>query len=808
MVPAPKQLALLVSAIAIGWACPDRAQAALAPGDAASPPGPVGGARPSSDWLRQFACGSIGGDETEGALAAYTAVAPTSTAVADPSTAPHRDEALPAAGSGGACASPNVDRVHADAVASAAVPSFDASGQHEPLPRQPPSPSEPSPTAIAVPARPSAHAAAAGPTLFLDGGDPQACADAGTADGSSPGGAAALSAADELTPSAPRDGFVPPGTGTVELSGATRSEILAWEMIVAGAASTTDDPGQVDAPGQARDVAPVDAASGSARSLQSPRQSAPRAAARVESGRFNVAAALVQAANHSDSPRAMPTVGEATTVSVAPGFPSDRLTSRAAPVLPGVAQVADAGTRDVVPTPAAATGHRRIVARCHDGTALDALEVYERAQRSVSGAACMSAGLAPPSLDADARTAGLRPSSDRGATQVVAIERDDWAASSPPPHVAAVAPARSAAVDRGTSASIPAATASDAAARATAPASAGRTTSDIVVADHASRVLMSLEALLTCDDDPRERFGAQTREVVVASHAEKVMRTLQDVLTQAKLRALEQRRSAMAASKRQMTESQAASMGCGSTVPGPSAAGRAPMAGPASASAPEAGDLRRDCQEASPASMSALVPPMGQPIVAGAAGATPPQSLRRPGCAADPTPLHAPTPAQGTPASPEVAVAAGRAPAPSADVATIGGRPALDEGDLDAVRGGFTTASGLKISFGIERAVYVNGNLVATTSLTVSELGRISGVRAVPDVVGADALMLIRNGAGNVTQLGDVGGAVGTIIQNTLNNQNISNVTVIDATVNSLRLSRGMDLHSTLRNAVTDALRR
>lgn len=48
--------------------------------------------------------------------------------------------------------------------------------------------------------------------------------------------------------------------------------------------------------------------------------------------------------------------------------------------------------------------------------------------------------------------------------------------------------------------------------------------------------------------------------------------------------------------------------------------------------------------------------------------------------------------------------------------------PVASADRLDGVRGGFTTPSGLQFTFGIERAVYVNGDLVAVTTLNLSNL--------------------------------------------------------------------------------------
>ena len=53
------------------------------------------------------------------------------------------------------------------------------------------------------------------------------------------------------------------------------------------------------------------------------------------------------------------------------------------------------------------------------------------------------------------------------------------------------------------------------------------------------------------------------------------------------------------------------------------------------------------------------------------------------------------------------------------DISTAGW-VVLGEQRLDEVRGGFIDASGLQVSFGIERAIYLNGELVTTTRLNSS----------------------------------------------------------------------------------------
>lgn len=139
-----------------------------------------------------------------------------------------------------------------------------------------------------------------------------------------------------------------------------------------------------------------------------------------------------------------------------------------------------------------------------------------------------------------------------------------------------------------------------------------------------------------------------------------------------------------------------------------------------------------------------------------------------------------------------------------------GDRVAMSDAGLDRTRGGFTTPDGLRISFGIERAVYVNGSLVTTTSLNVSELGVVSaGNAASPTPPAMGTIAVIQNGAGNTfLPVAVPAGSLGTVVQNSLDGQKIQSVSVINATVNSLGVLRSMTTQSNLRNAIVDSLRR
>ena len=138
---------------------------------------------------------------------------------------------------------------------------------------------------------------------------------------------------------------------------------------------------------------------------------------------------------------------------------------------------------------------------------------------------------------------------------------------------------------------------------------------------------------------------------------------------------------------------------------------------------------------------------------------------------------------------------------------------ALGDKALDDIRGGFEPPdSNLRFSFGIERAVFINGELVAHTVLNLRDLQWVAGTGGAPQVTAANAaagaLGVIQNGSGNsfTAQVGS--NLAGTVIQNTLNNQKIQNVTTINASVNSGQLFRSMSVQAAVQNGIVNSLRR
>jgi hypothetical protein len=131
---------------------------------------------------------------------------------------------------------------------------------------------------------------------------------------------------------------------------------------------------------------------------------------------------------------------------------------------------------------------------------------------------------------------------------------------------------------------------------------------------------------------------------------------------------------------------------------------------------------------------------------------------------------------------------------------------AVDAATLERQRGGFTTASGLEVSLGIERLVTINGTEVARTSIRIADIGSLSAEQARETGAALSAVKLVQNGAGNNVMTAfsnDILG--GTIIQNTLNDQRIESRTLISASVNSMDLLHTLHFHGNVSEAIARA---
>jgi hypothetical protein len=132
---------------------------------------------------------------------------------------------------------------------------------------------------------------------------------------------------------------------------------------------------------------------------------------------------------------------------------------------------------------------------------------------------------------------------------------------------------------------------------------------------------------------------------------------------------------------------------------------------------------------------------------------------------------------------------------------------AVSDRRLEATRGGFDLGNGLLASFGIERAVYINGNLVSSTRVNIPDISRITPDQASALAAATGTVNIIQNGANNTvdpTTFDHTTAA--TVIQNSLDNQDIRSTTAINVTVNSQNMLRSLGLQESLQAGVIGSL--
>jgi hypothetical protein len=132
---------------------------------------------------------------------------------------------------------------------------------------------------------------------------------------------------------------------------------------------------------------------------------------------------------------------------------------------------------------------------------------------------------------------------------------------------------------------------------------------------------------------------------------------------------------------------------------------------------------------------------------------------------------------------------------------------AVSNHQLDVIRGGFDLGNGLLASFGIDRVVYINGNLVASSSAYVSDVGRMTPDQAGALAAATGTASIVQNGVGSsVAPTTFDGATAATVIQNSLDNQDIRSLTTINVTVNSQTAFRNLGLQQALQAGLIGSL--
>lgn len=125
---------------------------------------------------------------------------------------------------------------------------------------------------------------------------------------------------------------------------------------------------------------------------------------------------------------------------------------------------------------------------------------------------------------------------------------------------------------------------------------------------------------------------------------------------------------------------------------------------------------------------------------------------------------------------------------------------AVPESALDRVRGGFEIPANLHAALRLERLVSANGEQVAHLAADIPDVGHMTVAEA-ESLARAAGTLVIQGGPDNAFHLMELG-PTATVIQNTLDDQQLVAVTTLDVQVNSLAAYREMAFQDGLRDGL------
>lgn len=126
----------------------------------------------------------------------------------------------------------------------------------------------------------------------------------------------------------------------------------------------------------------------------------------------------------------------------------------------------------------------------------------------------------------------------------------------------------------------------------------------------------------------------------------------------------------------------------------------------------------------------------------------------------------------------------------------------VDPARLAQMRGGFQTPSGMMLSFGIERVVYLNGELTARIAVQVPDVARITPEQA-QALADFNRGLVVQVGEGN--RFDPARAAGGLVVQNTLDDQDIRTLTRIEVGTDTLGAYQSLNANGALADALLRA---
>ena len=127
----------------------------------------------------------------------------------------------------------------------------------------------------------------------------------------------------------------------------------------------------------------------------------------------------------------------------------------------------------------------------------------------------------------------------------------------------------------------------------------------------------------------------------------------------------------------------------------------------------------------------------------------------------------------------------------------------LSQEEMAGLRGGFMTADGIEITIGYEQAAFINGILQTKLALDMSQLGHRNDANLAGDL---QPIRIIQSGEGNLAPATLPTTGYLTLLQNSLDNQTLHNLTVLNIDIKNIPDMQFGSLRNTINDQILKSL--
>lgn len=130
----------------------------------------------------------------------------------------------------------------------------------------------------------------------------------------------------------------------------------------------------------------------------------------------------------------------------------------------------------------------------------------------------------------------------------------------------------------------------------------------------------------------------------------------------------------------------------------------------------------------------------------------------------------------------------------------------LSQEEMAGLRGGFMTADGIEITIGYEQAAFINGILQTKLALDISQFDHRNAANLPGNI---QPIRIIQSGEGNLAPASPLSSPPAgylTLLQNSLDNQTLGNLTVLNINIKNLPDTQFGSLRNTINDQILNSL--